>query len=79
MSQLERTPVITAFMQRTENGGENAEFLSTFPGDDQDSYHHSADSDGLGILCMSWQQLLTLHYECVVCVTKENSEVREVM
>ena len=58
---------------------ENAKFLSTFPGNDQESYYHSDDFDGLGILCMSRQQLLTPHYECVVRITKENSEVREVM
>lgn len=39
---------------------ENAEFLSTFPGNEQDSYHHSDDFDGLGVLCMSQQQLLIL-------------------
>ena len=62
VSELERTPAITIFMQRIENGGGGLEFLSTFPGSDQNSYHHTSDYCGLGTLCMSWQQILTPHY-----------------
>lgn len=68
MSELDRTPAIIAFTCRElKMVVENAEFLSTFPGNEQDSYHHSR---------WFWWTRRTLHvtaaasyphYECGTC------------